>query len=100
MTSRFCRSTFRLGTSLGLAALATTSASGSWARDVTEPIRIEYRAPANAGCPSEAQFSAQVFARTRSARAATAQETARTFSVELQRHGTRVTGSLVIQETD
>lgn len=100
MTSRLCRSTFRWGTSLGLAAIATTCSVTSRAADATEPIRIEYRAPANAGCPSAAQFSAQVFARTGSARAATAQETARTFSVELQRQGTRVTGSLVVQEKD
>ena len=100
MTSRLRRFTFRLGTSLGLAASASTCAAASWAADATEPIRVEYRAPANAGCPSAAQFSAQVFARTASARAATPQETARTFSVELQRHGARVTGSLVIQEKD
>lgn len=91
---------FRLGTLLGVAAVATTVAPVTRGADATEPIRIEYRAPANAACPSAAQFSAQVFARTASARAATPQETARTFSVELQRHGGRVTGSLVIRETD
>ena len=100
MTLRLRRSTFIAGTSLGLAAIATTCASPSWAADATEPIRIEYRAPANAGCPSAAQFSAQVFTRTKSARAANQQETARTFIVELQRQGQRVTGSLVVQETD
>lgn len=100
MTSRLSRSTLRLGTSFGLAAIAAAHAPPSRAADATEPIRIEYRAPANAGCPSATQFSAQVFARTGGARAATAQETARTFSVELQRQGTRVSGSLVIKETD
>ncbi len=100
MTSRLCRSAFRLVTSLGVAAVASAWSATSRSADATEPIRIEYRAPANAGCPSAPQFSAQVFARTGSARAATAQETARTFSVELQRQGTRMTGSLVIQETD
>lgn len=100
MTSRLRRQAFRIGTSLGLVATAATHVSPSWGQESTEPIRVEYRAPAGAGCPSATQFSAQVFARTRSARAAAPQETARTFIVELQRHGTRVTGSLVIQEKD
>jgi len=100
MTSRLRRHAFRIGTSLGLVAIATTHAPSSWGQESTEPIRVEYRAPAGVGCPSAAQFSAQVFARTRSARAATDQETARTFIVELQHHGARVTGSLVIQEKD
>lgn len=99
MISRLRRFTFHLGASLALAAGSTCS-SPSWAADATEPIRIQYRAPANTGCPSAAQFSAQVFARTGSARPATQQEAARTFSVELQRQGARVSGSLVIQETD
>ena len=100
MTSRLRRHAFLSGTSLGLVAIAATHASPSWGQESTEPIRVEYRAPAGAGCPSAAQFSAQVFARTKSARAAAAEETARTFIVELQRHGTRVTGSLVIKEKD
>jgi len=100
MTSRLRRLAFLIGSSFGLVAIATTHASLAWGQATTEPIRVEYRAPAAAGCPSATQFSAQVFARTRSARAAAPEEAARTFIVELQRHGTRVTGSLVIQEKD
>ena len=66
----------------------------------TEPIRIEYRAVSGVGCPSEADFEAQVLARTRSARPAMDGEAARTFRIELRRTGTRISGSLVIQETD
>jgi hypothetical protein len=80
--------------------LAATSATPALANEGTEPIRIEYRAPDGAGCPSAREFEAKVFARTASARAATDDEPARSFVIELRRAGSRVAGSLVIQETD
>jgi hypothetical protein len=68
------------------------------ARADSEPIRIEYRAAA--GCPDAAEFQRQVFERTASARLADDVEPARVFSVELQRRGPRVSGSLTIRERD
>lgn len=68
------------------------------ARADIEPIRIEYKAPA--GCPSASQFQRQVFARTTAARLAGPNETARAFSVELDRKGARVVGSLTVYEPD
>lgn len=65
----------------------------------TEPIRIEYHADADARCPSQAAFAQQVFARTGAARPASQAEPARTFVVELKRTGTRVAGTLTIEET-
>jgi hypothetical protein len=63
-----------------------------------EAIRIEYRATDL--CPSADEFSAEVFRRTASARLAAEGETARTFSISIERSGFGVTGSLVIRETD
>lgn len=80
--------------------VVTTCARNAFGAGGTEPIRIQYRAAPAAGCPSEADFEAQVFARTASARPATDAEPARTFIVELRQAGGRITGSLVIQETD
>lgn len=74
--------------------------STSLAADATEPIRIEYRAEDAAGCPSRAEFEAQVFARTVGARSATEGERVRTFIVELRQEGARVAGSLVVEERD
>lgn len=68
------------------------------ARADIEPIRIEYKAPT--GCPSASQFQRQVFARTTAARLAGPNETARAFSVELERKGARVVGSLTVYEPD
>ena len=81
-------------------ALAIAVPSNSMGADVMEPIRIEYHAERSADCPSGSDFEAQVFDRTRSARAASEGESARTFIVRLRRNGPRVTGSLVIQEMD
>lgn len=63
-----------------------------------EPIHIDYRA--DAGCPSEAEFRRQVFARTASARLAQQGEPGRIFTVELRRAAGRVTGSLTIRQPD
>ncbi|HEY6081494.1 MAG TPA: hypothetical protein VIW29_21915 [Polyangiaceae bacterium] len=79
-----------------LAALSRPSLS--LAAD-TEPIRIEYHAEADAGCPSQADFAQLVFARTGAARPASESEAARTFVVELKRTATRVAGTLTIEET-
>ncbi len=66
--------------------------------DVTEPIRIQYRA--EPGCPSAEDFNTQVFRRTQSARLATSGDTARTFIVAIERRGSGLTGSLVIRQAD
>jgi hypothetical protein len=65
----------------------------------TEPIRIEYHADEDARCPSQADFAQQVFARTAAARPASESEPARTFVVDLKRAGTRIAGTLAIEET-
>lgn len=73
---------------------------GSFALDrATEPIRVEYRADAGVGCPSADEFVKQVFARTARARPAAESEPGRTFNVELRRKGSKVTGTLVVEET-
>jgi hypothetical protein len=81
-------------------ALAIAMPSNSMGADAKEPIRIEYDAERRADCPSASNFEAQVFDRTRSARAAGEGESARKFIIRLRREGPRVTGSLVIQEMD
>lgn len=63
-----------------------------------ETIRIEYEAPA--GCPSGREFERRVFARTRSARLAAQGEAARVFQVRLRRSAGRITGTLVIRESN
>jgi hypothetical protein len=63
-----------------------------------EPIRIEYKA--HAECPSAGQFQRQVFARTSAARLAANGETARGFSIELERRGAKFIGSLTVYEPD
>ncbi|HEY3496396.1 MAG TPA: hypothetical protein VGK73_16970 [Polyangiaceae bacterium] len=68
------------------------------ARADTEAIRIEYRAPES--CPTAADFNAEVFQRTASARLADEGEAARTFNIVIERSGFGVTGSLVIREPD
>lgn len=83
-----------------LGLLTVVSVASAARADETEPIRIEYQAARGAGCPSERDFTAQVFARTKSARRAAPDEPARTFKVQLRRSGSHVVGSLVIQETD
>lgn len=64
----------------------------------TEPIRIEYHA--ELGCPSADDFNAQVFRRTTSARLATSGDFARTFVVNIARHGGSLVGSLVVRQAD
>ena len=83
-----------------LLALSLALSSNSMGADVKEPIRIQYHAATSKDCPSRSEFEAQVFDRTRSARAAEEGESARTFIIRLRRDGARVTGSLVIQEMD
>src|ERR1700679_1390056 len=62
----------------------------------TEPIRIDFHAPA--GCPDQAAFAAQVSARTRRARLAEAGEAARRLSVPLTPQGARTRGTLTIDD--
>jgi hypothetical protein len=86
----------KAGTLVLLGALGAPRWAG--AADVTEPIRIEYRA--ELGCPSADDFNAQVFRRTTSARLATGGDTARTFIVNIERRGSALVGSLVVRQAD
>jgi hypothetical protein len=78
------------------AALCTANESAA-ADEGTEPIRVEYSAPA--ACPSADDFAAQVHARTDRPRAAAPGEPARTFKVTVTTAPTTA-GRLVIRDVD
>ena len=82
---------------LGLAfALAVGAQTSGAATDETEPIRLEYTAPAT--CPNAEDFGRRVFGRTSKARAAEGSEPARTFVVVIEASGAEAQGSLVVRE--
>jgi hypothetical protein len=77
-------------------ALALGVSASAAPPDETEPIRLEYTAPA--GCPDASEFGRRVFGRTSKARAAEDAEAARTFIVVIETSGTETQGSLVVRE--
>jgi hypothetical protein len=83
---------FRLVLTLAILLTAYPAAAES------EPIRIVYRADAD--CPSQSEFQAEVLGRTSRARIADDADSARVFDVELVRSGSQVVGSLVVHEAD
>ncbi|HEX6763897.1 MAG TPA: hypothetical protein VF103_00430 [Polyangiaceae bacterium] len=62
----------------------------------SEPIRLEYTAPA--GCPGASDFQRRVFERTSKVREAGEGESARTFVVVIEPSGAETQGSLVVRE--
>ncbi len=66
--------------------------------DPAEPIAVRYQAPE--GCPTEAQFLEQLFSRTRRARPAPADPSARLFVVTIETQGTRTAGALEVTNPD
>jgi hypothetical protein len=70
--------------------------AGTAAAD-TEPIRLDYRAPANS-CPSTSSFTADVLRRTPTARAAATGEEARTFVIVIEPRAAAFAGSLTVRE--
>lgn len=86
-------SAFALAFAFALAVGAQTSGAAS---DETEPIRLEYTAPA--GCPDADDFGRRVYGRTNKARAAEGSEPARTFIVVIEASGAETQGSLVVRE--
>jgi hypothetical protein len=62
----------------------------------TEPIRLDYTAPA--GCPDASEFGRRVFERTSKARSAGNDETARTFVVVIETTGAETRGSMVVRQ--
>jgi hypothetical protein len=63
----------------------------------TEPIRLDYRAPASS-CPSAVSFTADVLRRTPAARAAAPGEDARTFVIVIESRAAGFAGSLTVRE--
>jgi hypothetical protein len=80
-------------TALALALLARAAGA---APTETEPIRLEYTAPA--GCPDASDFGRRVFERTSKARPAGDDETARTFVVVIETTGAETQGSMVVRQ--
>jgi hypothetical protein len=80
-----------LALALGLAPRSVRAAPTE-----TEPIRLDYTAPA--GCPDASEFGRRVFERTSKARAARDDETARTFVVVIETTGTETQGSMVVRQ--
>ena len=68
------------------------------AQDATEPIRVEYRAPAS--CPDADSFTASMRARTDRPRPAVPGEAARTFVVSITTTGPSFAGRLLIRDPD
>jgi hypothetical protein len=66
-------------------------------RGAVEPIHVTY--DVSAECPDAAAFTDQVFRRTRHARLAPADETARAFEVRI-RTGKPVRGTLALRDVD
>ena len=74
---------FRLTLSVSSAVLGVASTAAA----ETEPIRLDYRAPASS-CPSAESFTAGVLRRTPAARAAAPGEDARTFVIVIEPRAT------------
>jgi hypothetical protein len=81
-------------TALAIALAVGARASG--ATDETEPIRLEYTAPA--ACPDASEFGRRVFGRPGKARPAEDAEAARTFVVLIETSGAETQGNLVVRE--
>jgi hypothetical protein len=89
----------RAGLALASSAAATGLAKGASAQhEPTEPIRVEYRAPAS--CPDADSFTARMRARTDRPRPAAAGEAARTFVVSITTTGPSFAGRLLIRDPD
>jgi hypothetical protein len=74
-------SRFRLKSSGSAAALLLSAALSSGLAAASEPVRLEYRVPPGADCPSEAVFVERVRERSVHHRAAAPGELARSFAV-------------------